>query len=92
VSIAAGSQLRTLLQILAGAAAAEVAADYWLLLMETVSALAGVLRKMTEAIHGAKHLQVSGVFWHPIFKMVKVQSEYVKMIIIVLHSIHWEDN
>jgi hypothetical protein len=54
VSIAAELQLRTLLQVLAGA----VAADYWLLLMETVSALAAVLRKMTEATHGAKHHQV----------------------------------
>lgn len=57
VSIAAGLHLRTLLRVLAEAVAAVVAGDYWPLLMETASALAAVLRKMTEAIHGAKHLQ-----------------------------------
>jgi hypothetical protein len=68
VSTAAGLQLKTLRQAIAETAAAVVAADYWQLLTVTASALAVVLRKTTEAIHGAEHLRVSGVSLHPIFK------------------------
>jgi predicted acyltransferase len=70
VSTAAVLLLKTLPQALAEAVAAVVAADYWQLLMETASPLVAVLRKTTEAIRGAEHLQGSGVSLHPIFKRI----------------------
>lgn len=70
MNTAAGLQLKTLPQALAEAVAVVIAADYWQFLMENVLALAAVLRKTTQAIRGAEHLQVSGVSLHPTFKRI----------------------